>query len=441
MKRIIYLTVLTLVVTFTVPQQTKAQFLKKLGKIAEQVGKKILEDTQNVTEDNSAHETSQKRTTSPVTTTTLRKLHATPATKVIVVRNGVRYLGPFSEGVACVQTSKGTWFVIDKEGNILFSLPDGYRPASVNEYGEGSAWFDNGRLMVVAQLSLTRMNAYIYDTKGNVVKTFKEVWAASPFTDGLAILQIPKGYNWEARYIDINGNTIPCSIPSYQPLLQHYCKIYPLREGLRRFYDEENDVMGYADKACNVVIPARFHRAYDFRNGMARVMTKDGLWGYINKSGNYVIQPMFSNEVGDFIGGLALVTDKQERAHFINTQGKIVWSNDGSVAVVREFNEVGGKAYAIWRMRDGEYIVNNSFQKVAKIDLGGIHGYLSWANERGFQWASANYDEDNRIFDWQGNLLADFEGPHYFSEGLAGGSYYYINEKLEVIVRFADTQF
>ena len=444
-----YVAILALGALFMAPQQSDAQFLKQLGKAAEKIGKKVLSDitTGSETATEGSVQTTQERNTAVTSGSgKKREVHVTANTKTITVRDGAQYCGPFSCGVACVRTSKN-WLVIDKEGNKLFTLPDGYRPASVNEYGDGSAWFDNDRLMVIESLALTRANAYIYDTKGNVVNTFKEVWAASPFTDGLAILQIPKGFGWEAQYIDMNGNVIPCSIPGYKPIMQDYCTVYPLREGLRRFYDEKNDVMGYMDAACNVVIPARFYRAYNFNNGMARVMTKDGLWGFIDKNGNYAIEPMYSNEPSDFNYITAMVTDKKGVQHIINKKGTIMFSNNkGLFDKLRPFVSKGDKAYAVWDSQGKGAVMDITLQPVTVCSLENL-GYLAEFNDNWFLWSDCDVCSSKKwMIDWKGNELLFYWGTS-FSEGLAGldapeyGISGYINEYGEVVVKFVDTQF
>ena len=49
---------------------------------------------------------------------------------------------------------------------------------------------------------------------------------------------------------------------------------------------------------------AHFHKARSFSNGLAAVMSESQLWGFINKSGQVAIEPLYE-EVGDFSEGLA----------------------------------------------------------------------------------------------------------------------------------------
>ncbi|MEI6092295.1 MAG: WG repeat-containing protein [bacterium] len=77
-------------------------------------------------------------------------------------------------------------------------------------------------------------------------------------------------------------------------------------------YSYDNKTWGYVDELMwnnydewNVVIPARFEEAGEFIDGLARVK-EQGLFGYINKKGEYVIQPIFS-EATNFLNNVALV--------------------------------------------------------------------------------------------------------------------------------------
>jgi hypothetical protein len=55
-----------------------------------------------------------------------------------------------------------------------------------------------------------------------------------------------------------------------------------------------------------VVIPAQYNFAGPFKNGIA-IVSQGGNYGYINRSGNYLIQPIFAN-AGYFIDGVARVS-------------------------------------------------------------------------------------------------------------------------------------
>src|SRR5690242_16534941 len=80
------------------------------------------------------------------------------------------------------------------------------------------------------------------------------------------------------------------------------------------------DRWGYIDKSGNIVINPQFERAGTFSSGLAAVRL--GKWGYVDQSGKLVINPQF-DEATAFQGGLAAVRFSG-RYGFINPEGKYV---------------------------------------------------------------------------------------------------------------------
>ena len=66
---------------------------------------------------------------------------------------------------------------------------------------------------------------------------------------------------------------------------------------------EQNDKVGFIDKAGKQVIPPRYADAQPFSEGLAAVRIK-GKYGYIDRSGKMVIPPQFE-DAGPFSEGLA----------------------------------------------------------------------------------------------------------------------------------------
>ena len=68
---------------------------------------------------------------------------------------------------------------------------------------------------------------------------------------------------------------------------------------------EQNDKVGFMDKAGRQVIPPRYNDAQPFSEGLAAVKLGDK-YGYIDRSGKMVIPPQFE-DAGPFSEGLAPV--------------------------------------------------------------------------------------------------------------------------------------
>lgn len=77
---------------------------------------------------------------------------------------------------------------------------------------------------------------------------------------------------------------------------------------------------GYINKKGEYKIQPQFDKAHVFEEGLAAVMIEKK-WGYVDKKGKYVINPQYS-EAGDFWGGLAMVN----ASTYIDKNGKSVWS-------------------------------------------------------------------------------------------------------------------
>jgi hypothetical protein len=81
------------------------------------------------------------------------------------------------------------------------------------------------------------------------------------------------------------------------------------------------DRWGYVDASGNMVVNPQFEQAEFFSGGMANVRLAKK-WGYVDTSGKLVINPQFE-KAGTFVDGLALV-EFGGRAGFIGPDGLYV---------------------------------------------------------------------------------------------------------------------
>ena len=83
---------------------------------------------------------------------------------------------------------------------------------------------------------------------------------------------------------------------------------------------------GYMNSVGQVVIDFQFAGAQPFAEGLAAVSLGEDRWGYINKSGTFVTERVYSWRAGPFSGGLARVQEDGGKQHFgfIDRTGKLV---------------------------------------------------------------------------------------------------------------------
>ncbi|MCL2812116.1 MAG: WG repeat-containing protein [Clostridia bacterium] len=97
-------------------------------------------------------------------------------------------------------------------------------------------------------------------------------------------------------------------------------------EGL--FVSEKDGKYGYVDYRGEWVVPPVWDEVRDFYEGLAPVCL-DGLWGYIDATGEIRIPLQFPSQffgpgMGDFVEGLAIITDHKTRTAYINQNGELV---------------------------------------------------------------------------------------------------------------------
>lgn len=439
MKKIIVIMVAAFMIGST--QQVQAQkWLGVLNNVLDGVSKSSSDNSTNNTRSSTKkNNNSNKNSATAGSTTALYRIHETAATKKYVIRGGATWLGPFSEGYAIVGTGKQGYdnpthfFVINKEGEKVFDLPDGYRPSLQGAYESYyKVRFDSGRLLIEKEVNYSK-EVSIIDTKGNVIKTFSKVSSASQFRDGIAIIA-NQGWGKPPLLVDINGNVISNTINLYSN--GNYYWIGALSEGLRWYGDAKTRKYGYLDARCNIVIPAKFTGCNAFSDGLAVVKNDDGIWGYIDKTGKYVIEPMFTYEPGGFHSGLARVRDKSGKDHYIDKTGKVVWTAPDT----NIWNDFTDNGYLI----ANGFILNTSFSSVAKFTATepGI-----WQSNDDWFVRGNDVSDEKQVFGYNGLFLLECYTDRMICDGIGrhrGGreeASYYFNLKGEIIAKFEDTQF
>jgi WG containing repeat len=182
--------------------------------------------------------------------------------------------------------------------------------------------------------------------KGEIVIDI-EFEGASSFSEGLARIFI----DGKVGFIDMNGSVV----------------IKPIFDNAMGFSEGKAVVtvkgeQGYIDKNGDFIIEPQFYRCNDFENGLANIMSDiystgcfidekgniilkgrnfmvskyseglincpdDGMWGYIDINGNFLIPPQYSY-AREFAEGVAAVNpkkaNKKKKYGFINKQNEMI---------------------------------------------------------------------------------------------------------------------
>ena len=212
---------------------------------------------------------------------------------------------PFSEGLAPV-TLNGKAAYIDEVGRVAILLNNA-------DYGRQ---FSDG----MAEVEVGNLWGYIDRSGAFVIKPQFE-WTR-PFNEGIAYAR--KSAHSENYPIDKTGKPVSISPPDAD------CEFVVFREGLNECR-AVNGLSGYVDHGGRWVIKPTFDReAGRFSEGLAyaRLPAKRANWGYIDPEGNWAIKPQFLG-VASFSEGLAAVrvftfSFPPFKWGFIDRQGRMV---------------------------------------------------------------------------------------------------------------------
>lgn len=248
------------------------------------------------------------------------------------------------------------------------------------------------------------------DEAGNLRIDFK-FYYASEFSDGLAAIILTKGGKW--GYADETGTII--IEPQFDEASSFSSGLAKITNDGKTFFiskDGKNSLdtslilfgfheglspaqllgkWGFVNQTGKVIIPFKFQSANPFYEKLAAV-TLDGLVGYIDRSGNWVIQPRFSLMRGysdqlflpNFSEGLAVYRDK-DKYGFINATGITVIpaTFDRAESFSEGLALVGLNEKVGYLKKDGQYAIEPKFESgqrfsngLASVRIGGKWGYV-----------------------------------------------------------------
>lgn len=180
------------------------------------------------------------------------------------------YTPVFINGLAIIVTNKASSVVVDEAGKVI--LQSKY---PLDNYSESLlSFYDSSK------------NCYGFmDLKGKIVLPAK-YYSVEPFKNGKAIVQVNAG---KYSVIDKNGKVLE-NLKSYNN--------YSSSEGLTVYYDEKSSNYGYKLFNGTVSIKPQFKSAEPFKDGYTVVSIPHGdygqRYGLINKKGEYVVKPEYS---------------------------------------------------------------------------------------------------------------------------------------------------
>jgi hypothetical protein len=225
-------------------------------------------------------------------------------------------VGWFHGGRAIVQSGDST-LIIDRSGRVI-AHPAYDRPAGKGRPASHTPFmfvfpFHDGR----ARVYTGKLYGYI-DTLGRVVISPRYLFAGD-FGEGLA--PVSGGEHW--GYIDVTGKTI---------IEPQFTYAGAFAEGFARADTGGEDVSGviskhdgalagYIDRTGAFVLPPQWQDGRPFAEGRAIVRdTNAGLYGAINRKGEYTVAP-FCSYIGDFCQGWARAEPEEDIWAFVDTTG------------------------------------------------------------------------------------------------------------------------
>jgi hypothetical protein len=218
-------------------------------------------------------------------------------------------ISPFHEGVASVRAKEYnfTCGFVDTEGNMVI---EPYLQYMLNDY----YYFRNG----FAAIS-TGKYGYI-DKKGKLTIYSKnnEWWPISPFSEGFAFIKYISGVrNGNVHLIDEKG-----VIQSKEPLTNNrlWIPCQPFSNGLAAL--QKNGLWGFIDHSGAFVIEPEYENVRPFSEGYAAVQTLDKQSGYIDTKGNWVVNASYE-QAYPFSDGLAPVR-LEDSWGYVNASGEVV---------------------------------------------------------------------------------------------------------------------
>ena len=258
----------------------------------------------------------------------------------IIINPQFAYATAFREDIALVKTTgdKGKWGYIDKSGKFIINAT--YKEATV--FQEGLAWvvLENGAPSVI-------------DKNGEIKFTLREAENVRLFSEDLAAFsKVDKG-NTTWGFVDKSGK---------QVINPQFDAVGDFHDGKCAIRNKEGK-WGYIDKSGKIVINPQFDSASSFKDGKA-IVHLDEKAGVIDKDGKYIINPQFKNAFQDGDKYLIVQDDKWG---WCDEKGKFIINPQFDDADFFGGSKLAGvKSSDKWGYidKDGKIMINPQFDRV-----------------------------------------------------------------------------
>ena len=256
-------------------------------------------------------------------------------------------LGDYEDSVAKAYTLRVATFAdkIDNQGNgvAFFSFHDDWGVLNAVDNTVSSPYWDIYSDFDEYGLAYVKLNdqyAYV-NTHGEVIIPLKWDYL-SRFCNGVCVGGVKEANpnrssypNYPLVLIDTNGNALTNN--RWIAIDGIYNSSWNNKNRLETFngfnftgnlirVQDTSSKWGYIDLTGNVIIEPQYSDARDFHEGRAAVRDSNGQWGFIDVSNNMVISTRYT-EVSDYANGMAHVYLPGTGWQIIDTEGKLLYFN------------------------------------------------------------------------------------------------------------------
>jgi hypothetical protein len=223
---------------------------------------------------------------------------------------------------------------------------------------------------------------FLHKVYGRTVITPQFVFASS-FKDSIAVAAIGN-HIVSAQYGFINEKGKWIITPQFSAADQ-------FSEGKARV--QKNGQWGYINKKGAIIIQQQFSLCYNFSEGLASASLKNNLWGLIDSSGKFVLQPIYYNITSVFGGVVCTQQNMTDKWEILTIKNK--------TSIKTSFTRMNGFADSLSAARDtankwgfvnmtGQWVIPPTYTNAGSFSEGLVavqKDYKSWGfiNKKG-EW-------------------------------------------------------